>query len=244
MQETLRVTLAADIAPTQAIMDKWEMDEQWVTVKAESMRTLTGETDGRPWSLISFQATEVKEVSPQERQQLQDARKTSKAKKKAARAKAKADRAAAKAAGSLATNPPANLRRNRNHSGRIGNGPSPSRISRRHPCPLPITLGGRSTRSRCSTICCVTTRSLAIIYALVLNTALAQLFYNSAGVVLPNSDWRFRYLVFSAFLSMLAFSLFELHTVRQLKDLLGKEKGIRAAFAALRDSRRISAPLP
>src|SRR5271165_6982325 len=68
----------------------------------------------------------------------------------------------------------------------------------------------------------------AIIYALVLNTALAQLFYNSAGVVLPNSDWRFRYLVFSAFLSMLAFSLFELHTVRQLKDLLGKEKSIRA----------------
>src|SRR5271165_3253651 len=68
----------------------------------------------------------------------------------------------------------------------------------------------------------------AIIYALVLNTGLAQLFYNSAGVVLPNADWRFRYLVFSAFLSMLAFSLFELHTVRQLKDLLGKEKGIRA----------------
>src|SRR5271166_3658309 len=100
MQDRLRVAMAADVAPTQAIMDKWEMEEQWVIVKAEAMRTLTGETDGRPWSLITFPATEVKEVSPQERQQLQDARKSSKAKKKAARAKAKADRAAAKSAGS------------------------------------------------------------------------------------------------------------------------------------------------
>lgn len=66
-----------------------------------------------------------------------------------------------------------------------------------------------------------------IIGALVGNTALAQLFYNSAGVVLPNSDWRARYLVFSAVLSMIAFSLFELHIVRQLKELLGREKSIR-----------------
>jgi hypothetical protein len=66
-----------------------------------------------------------------------------------------------------------------------------------------------------------------IILSLVLNTALAQLFYNSAGVVLPTSDWRARYLVFSAVLSMVAFSLFELYTVRQLKELLGKEKAIR-----------------
>jgi hypothetical protein len=69
-----------------------------------------------------------------------------------------------------------------------------------------------------------------IITALVLNTALAQLFYNSAGVVLPNSDWRVRYLVFSAFLSMTAFSLFELHIVRQLKELLGRPKAVRAGL--------------
>ena len=66
-----------------------------------------------------------------------------------------------------------------------------------------------------------------IIYSLVGNTALAQLFYNSAGVILPNSDVRTKYLIFSAFLSMVAFSLFELHVVRQLKELLGKEKEIR-----------------
>src|ERR1700690_903391 len=69
-----------------------------------------------------------------------------------------------------------------------------------------------------------------IIYSLVINTALAQLFYNSAGVVLPNSDWRARYLVFSAFLSMTAFSLFELHIVRQLKSLLGRPKSVRAGL--------------
>jgi hypothetical protein len=71
-------------------------------------------------------------------------------------------------------------------------------------------------------------RLTVIIGALVLNTGLAQLFYNSAGVILPNSDWRARYLVFSAVLSMLAFSLFELHIVRQLKELLGRPKEVRA----------------
>src|SRR5215469_7622046 len=66
-----------------------------------------------------------------------------------------------------------------------------------------------------------------IIYSLVGNTALAQLFYNSAGLVLPSQDWRTRYLIFSAFLSMIAFSLFELHVVRQLKMLLSLAKEIR-----------------
>ena len=67
-----------------------------------------------------------------------------------------------------------------------------------------------------------------IIYSLVGNTALAQLFYNSAGVILPNEDWRSHYLILSAVLSMIAFSLFELRVVRQLKELLGKHKEVRA----------------
>lgn len=66
-----------------------------------------------------------------------------------------------------------------------------------------------------------------IITALVVNTGLAQLFYNSAGVILPNSDWRAKYLIFSAVLSMVAFSLFELHIVRQLKGLLEKPPEMR-----------------
>jgi len=69
-----------------------------------------------------------------------------------------------------------------------------------------------------------------IIAALVVNTGLAQLFYNSAGVILPNSDWRAKYLIFSAVLSMLAFSLFELHIVRQLKELLGRPAEMRAKY--------------
>ncbi|MBA3823708.1 MAG: hypothetical protein H0X24_07370 [Ktedonobacterales bacterium] len=69
-----------------------------------------------------------------------------------------------------------------------------------------------------------------IIISLVVNTGLAQLFYNSAGVILPNSDWRARYLIFSAVLSMVAFSLFELHIVRQLKELLGRPKAVRAGL--------------
>ena len=69
-----------------------------------------------------------------------------------------------------------------------------------------------------------------IIVSLVVNTGLAQLFYNSAGVILPNSDWRARYLICSAVLSMTAFSLFELHIVRQLKELLGRPKAVRAGL--------------
>src|SRR5215469_4418274 len=69
-----------------------------------------------------------------------------------------------------------------------------------------------------------------IIYSLVGNTALAQLFYNSAGLVLPSQDWRTRYLIFSALLSMIAFSLFELHVVRQLKMLLSLAKEIRKSL--------------
>ncbi len=90
--------MAADVAPTQAILDKWEMEEQWVTVKAEAMRTLTGETDGRPWSLITFPATEVKEVSPRSASNYRmPARPPRRGRKRHAR-EAKADRAAAKAA--------------------------------------------------------------------------------------------------------------------------------------------------
>lgn len=74
------------------------------------------------------------------------------------------------------------------------------------------------------------TRLNLIIISLVVNTGLAQLFYNSSGVILPNSDWRSRYLIFSSVLSMTAFSLFELHIVRQLKELLGRSKAVRAGF--------------
>jgi hypothetical protein len=66
-----------------------------------------------------------------------------------------------------------------------------------------------------------------IIWSLVGNTALAQLFYNSAGTIVPNSDWRMKYLVFSAVLSMIAFSLFELRVVQQLRDALSSEPEIR-----------------
>jgi hypothetical protein len=73
-------------------------------------------------------------------------------------------------------------------------------------------------------------RLSVIIFALVVNTGLAQLFYNSAGVILPNADWRAKYLIFSAVLSMVAFSLFELHIVRQLKELLGRPPEVQAKF--------------
>ncbi len=59
-----------------------------------------------------------------------------------------------------------------------------------------------------------------IVFALVGNSMLAQLFYNSAGVLLPNSDWRSRYLIVSAIFSTIAFSLFEISQVSSINEMM------------------------
>ncbi len=60
-----------------------------------------------------------------------------------------------------------------------------------------------------------------ILIALVSNTALAQLFFNSGGIILPNATIAHGYLIASAIATSTALSLFELLLVHTLSDMTG-----------------------
>jgi hypothetical protein len=84
-------------APSTELLDRWELDESWVIVSASSFRSI-GFTRKNPrpnekgvGAMVVFQGLEIHEASPEERKQLQAA-------KKAARLQAKQRRAARQAA--------------------------------------------------------------------------------------------------------------------------------------------------
>ncbi|HEX9069076.1 MAG TPA: hypothetical protein VF807_09925 [Ktedonobacterales bacterium] len=84
-------------APSSELLDRWELEESWLIVSANSFRAL-GFTRKNPrpneksvGALVVFQGTEVHEASIEERKQLQEA-------KKAARLQAKQRRVARQAA--------------------------------------------------------------------------------------------------------------------------------------------------
>ena len=58
-----------------------------------------------------------------------------------------------------------------------------------------------------------------VVLALVANTMVAQLLYNSAGQLVLSSAFLLGYLLFSAVCSTVAFALFEVSTIFQLHDL-------------------------
>ena len=58
-----------------------------------------------------------------------------------------------------------------------------------------------------------------VVLALVANTMVAQLLYNSAGQLVLSSGFLLGYLLFSAVCSTVAFALFEVSTIFQLHDL-------------------------
>jgi hypothetical protein len=95
MKDEVRCVIDATNAPAQGEMDRWESDELWVRVAADTLRTLAGDKDGRVWSITTFTATEIREANQQERQQLSQARKAVKAKAKARREEARKARKSA-----------------------------------------------------------------------------------------------------------------------------------------------------
>lgn len=91
-------------APKPDTLDKWELEESWVVVSAEGMRALAFERSNvragekAVGSLVVFQASAVREASPDERRDLQQARKAQKVKSKQARAARQAEKQAKKEA--------------------------------------------------------------------------------------------------------------------------------------------------
>src|SRR5690348_9574127 len=71
-----------------------------------------------------------------------------------------------------------------------------------------------------------------VVLALVANTMVAQLLYNSAGQLALGSAFLLGYLLFSAICSTVAFALFEVSTIFQLHDLHTLDASIKAEIEA------------
>src|SRR5258706_15388340 len=66
-----------------------------------------------------------------------------------------------------------------------------------------------------------------VVLALVANTMVAQLLYNSAGQLVLGGGLLLGYLLFSAVCSTVAFALFEISTIFQLHDLMALDASIK-----------------
>jgi hypothetical protein len=73
-----------------------------------------------------------------------------------------------------------------------------------------------------------------VVLALVANTMVAQLLYNSAGQLVLSNGFVLGYLIFSAICSTVAFALFEVSTIFQLHDLTTLDASIKAEIGAER----------
>ena len=71
-----------------------------------------------------------------------------------------------------------------------------------------------------------------VVLALVANTMVAQLLYNSAGQLVLGSAFLLGYLLFSAVCSTVAFALFEVSTIFQLHDLHTLDASIKEEIGA------------
>src|SRR5947209_14971627 len=71
-----------------------------------------------------------------------------------------------------------------------------------------------------------------VVLALVANTMVAQLLYNSAGQLVLSSAFLLGYLLFSAVCSTVAFALFEVSTIFQLHDLHTLDASIKEEIGA------------
>src|SRR5262245_20208589 len=73
-----------------------------------------------------------------------------------------------------------------------------------------------------------------VVLALVANTMVAQLLYNSAGRLVLSNQFLLGYLLFSAVCSTAAFALFEISTIFQLHDLMALDATIKVEIGAER----------
>ncbi len=101
MRERVLGELPLDVAPKPDLLERWELEESWLVVGAASMRALAftrsnvraGEK--AVGAMVIFQAVAVREASPDERKQLQEARKAQNVQAKRRRAQRQAEKQAA-----------------------------------------------------------------------------------------------------------------------------------------------------
>jgi hypothetical protein len=108
MRERVLCELPLDAAPKSDLLERWELEESWLVVSADSMRALAfTRSNARAGekavgSMVIFQAAAVREASPDERKQLQEARKAQKVQAKQRRAQRQAEKQAAREAAAAA----------------------------------------------------------------------------------------------------------------------------------------------
>ena len=103
MRERVLCELPLEAAPKTDLLDRWEMEESWVVVSADSMRALgftrssvrAGEK--AVGALVIFQGATVREATAEERKRLQEARKAAKLQAKQRRAARQAQKQAGQA---------------------------------------------------------------------------------------------------------------------------------------------------
>ena len=101
MTDRVLCEMPLDVAPKMEVLERWELEETWLVVSANSMRALGfTRSNARPGekavgALVIFQATDVREATEDERRALMEARKISKLQAKQRRAQRKAEREAA-----------------------------------------------------------------------------------------------------------------------------------------------------
>jgi hypothetical protein len=109
MRERVLCELPLEVAPKPDSLERWELEESWLVVSAEGMRALAftrsnvraGEK--AVGSMVIFQAAAVREASPEERKQLQEARKAQKIQAKQRRAQRQAEKQASRDAAAEAS---------------------------------------------------------------------------------------------------------------------------------------------
>jgi hypothetical protein len=104
MRERVGCELGVDALPDPGTQERWELDESWLVVEASGLRALGFERTSvrageKPvGALVIFQGTAVREVTAEERKQLQAARKQQKVAAKQRRVERQAQRQAERAA--------------------------------------------------------------------------------------------------------------------------------------------------
>ncbi len=100
MRDRLTCEIPLDKAPKADLLDRWELDESWIVVTADSMRAIAfARSNVRAGekavgSMVVFSAVEVREATADERKKLQDARKAQKTLAKQRRAARQAEKQA------------------------------------------------------------------------------------------------------------------------------------------------------
>lgn len=103
-RERVLCEIPLEEAPSTDTMDRWELEESWVVISADSMRALGFERSNARagekavGALVVFQASAIREATAEERKKLQEERKAQKVKAKQQRKVRQAQKEEAKKA--------------------------------------------------------------------------------------------------------------------------------------------------